>query len=135
MGTNIENDDTCFCCGRENEKGLAMVITYPKEGMADSVLTIPEYFSGWKQMVHGGFLSMVLDEIMAHACLSAGAPGVTAELTVRFRQPGKVGTEIQVSGEVESRKGRMITTIGTIRDAEGKVLASAKAKFMAQNKE
>ncbi|HUW42394.1 MAG TPA: hypothetical protein VMV90_15410, partial [Rectinemataceae bacterium] len=70
MDTAIERDSNCFCCGKDNEKGLHLVFSYPAEGEAEATLLVPEYFSGWKRITHGGFLSMLLDEAMAHACLA-----------------------------------------------------------------
>ena len=73
---------------------------------------------------------MILDETMAHACISSKLIGVTAELTVRFKKPLSVGTEIFVSGNMTDRKGRIALTAGEITDAAGKVYATGKARFI-----
>ena len=130
-GKTVRNDRRCFCCGEHNEKGLKLVFSSPGEGQAEAGLTIPEYFTGWENLTHGGFISMLLDEAMAHACLSAGVSGgVTAELTVRFRAPLPVGTGVIVSGKVEELRSRIIMTVGEVKDREGTVYASGKARFI-----
>ena len=78
----MTRDDNCFCCGTENADGLKLSFTYPERGIAECDLQIPEQFSGWKDVTHGGFLSMLLDEVMAHALLSAGI-NVSVELPLR----------------------------------------------------
>ncbi|MEX3104165.1 MULTISPECIES: hypothetical protein [unclassified Streptomyces] len=34
---------------------------------------------------HGGFTAMLLDEVMGHACVAAGHPGMTVSLTTHYR--------------------------------------------------
>jgi len=126
----VQNNRRCFCCGDQNEKGLKLKFRHPEPGRAETDLVIPEYFSGWENLTHGGLISMLLDEIMAHACLSLGLTGVTAELTVRFKKPLPVGTEVTVCGRVEEQKARIAVTAGDILDADGTCYASAGARFV-----
>jgi len=130
----VENDNMCYCCGTDNDRGLQMTFQYPEQGIAESELAIPRHFTGWKQMVHGGFLSMVLDEIMAHACISKEILAVTAEMTVRYKNPAVVGADIKVSGKIVRQKGKIIETVGEITGTDGTVYAEAKAKFISQLK-
>lgn len=127
----IRNDQHCFCCGTANSRGLGLTYAYPTEGKAETKLTIPDYFTGWEELTHGGFISMLLDETMAHACVSRGLQGVTAELTVRFRKPLPVGTVILAAGTAGDIKGRIISTEAEIRDDAGTVYATGRAKFLA----
>ena len=73
---------------------------------------------------------MLLDETMAHACISSKLIGVTAELTVRFKKPLPVNTEIIVRGTMTEVKGRIALTSGEIKDAAGTVYATGKARFI-----
>jgi len=81
-------------------------------------------------MTHGGFLSMLLDEVMAHACHHAAETAVTGEITVRFLKPVETGTRVRVAGKVEGTRGRIMLTSGRIYDAEGSLAAEASAKFL-----
>ncbi len=128
--SQITNDRHCFCCGDKNDKGLKLKFSYPETGKAVTNLTVPEYFTGWENLTHGGLISMLLDETMAHACISTGLTGVTAELTVRFRKPLPVETEIIVTGEMSDKKGRIALTAGKITDKEGNIYATGKARFI-----
>lgn len=131
MGNNnIQNDNNCFCCGKNNEKGLKLKFEYPEKNIAKTSLVVPHYFTGWENLTHGGLISMLLDETMAHACISAKLIGVTAELTVRFKKPLPVDTEVFISGAMTEIKGRIALTTGEIKDAEGTVYATGKARFI-----
>ncbi len=133
MNKKIQKDQHCFCCGKENDRGLKLEFTYPEEGAAKTSLVVPLYFTGWENLTHGGLISMLLDETMAHACISSKLTGVTAELTVRFKNPLPVGTEIFVTGTMTDKKGRIALTSGEISDASGTVYATAKARFISTN--
>lgn len=135
MEQAIENDADCFCCGAQNERGLHLRFSYPASGEAEATLIVPEYFSGWKNMTHGGFLSMLLDEAMAHACIHVAGSlidrmAVTAEMTVRFKKPVETGTRVRIVGTVVETRGRILSTHGAVYDASGAPAAEATAKFM-----
>ncbi len=133
MNKKIQKDQHCFCCGKENDRGLKLEFSYPEEGAAETSLVVPAYFTGWENLTHGGLISMLLDETMAHACISSKLTGVTAELTVRFKKPLPVKTEIFVTGTMTDNKGRIALTSGEISDASGTVYATAKARFVSTN--
>jgi len=127
---DVVQDDLCFCCGQDNERGLKLKFSYSSPGVAVTTLIIPEWFSGWRRMTHGGLLSMLLDECMAHACVSLHGHAITAELTVRFHNPVEVGSEVSVRAEAKKARSRIIDTTGTIIDDNGTKIATARARFM-----
>ena len=130
MESTIARDQHCFCCGRENERGLKLLFAYPDKGRAETQCVIPEYFTGWQNITHGGFLAMLLDETMAHACLSEAATGVTVEITVRYLKPVATGEKVGVSAEVTGTRSRIIETRGCITTAAGVAVAEATARFL-----
>lgn len=130
---DIERDNLCFCCGSDNERGLHLAITHPAPGSAETALTVPDWFSGWRNMTHGGLLSTILDEIMAHACIGVGGrtdSAVTAEITVRFLKPVLTGSRIRATGRVTEVKGRIVRTKGLLIDSEGATAAESAARFI-----
>ncbi len=131
MDATIDRDKLCFCCGADNERGLHLAIAYPDKGVAETSLEVPRWFSGWKHVTHGGLLATLLDEIMAHACVSMDQRAVTAEITVRFQKVVETGSTIRAVGKVEEARGRVLLTRGWIYDADGAVAAEATARFLA----
>jgi uncharacterized protein (TIGR00369 family) len=127
----IERDTLCFCCGADNERGLHLAVTYPAPGQAESSLVIPAWFTGWRNMTHGGLLATLLDEIMAHACVGIARRAVTAEITVRYQKPVETGTVLRAVGRVDETRGRILRTKGWLYDADGAVVAEGSARFVA----
>ncbi|OHD73055.1 MAG: hypothetical protein A2177_11270 [Spirochaetes bacterium RBG_13_68_11] len=130
MEIPIENDRFCFCCGPDNPHGLHLAIAYPAKGMAEASLVVDPRYAGWKGITHGGLLSTVLDELMAHACISYGVKTVTAEMTIRFLKAVLVGTPVRITGAVTAERGRVVNTEGKLYDAEGALAAEATARFV-----
>ena len=131
MERAVERDSLCFCCGSDNDHGLHLSITYPEKGVAETLLDVPAWFSGWRNMTHGGLLATLLDEIMAHACVGMAQRAVTAEITVRYQKAVETGSRVRARGKVEEARGRVLTTKGWLFDEAGTVVAEATARFIA----
>jgi len=127
----LPTDHRCFLCGRNNPQGLKLRFTYPEAGSTQTELRIPDRFCGWRNVTHGGFLAMLLDETMAHACLSAGRMMVTADMSVRYVSPVVVGTTIKAEARVAEERGRIARAEGRITTADGTLVARASARFLA----
>jgi len=128
--SEMRRDNRCFVCGQDNPHGLRLTFAYPEPGRAETGLVIPERFSGWERLTHGGLLATLLDEAMAHACLNREGNAVTAEITVRFLKPVEVGQSVRISGRVQTVKGRVVHTEGEILDPQGQVVARGQARFL-----
>ena len=122
-------DPHCFCCGEHNAQGLQLRYRYPQPGQAHTSFAIPDHFTGWKEVVHGGLLAMVLDETMAHACASKGLNGFTGQISVRFRQPVRVGTIVEAAGQILTERRRVVTAAARLT-ADGTTIAEAQATFV-----
>jgi uncharacterized protein (TIGR00369 family) len=126
----VRRDNHCFVCGLDNPHGLRLAFAYPEAGRAESELVVPERFSGWERLTHGGLLATLLDEAMAHACVSSEGNAVTVELSVRFLKPVEVGQRVRVSGRVRAVKGRLVETEGEILDPQGETAARGAGRFL-----
>jgi uncharacterized protein (TIGR00369 family) len=120
----------CFVCGQDNPRGLRTRFY----AATDHVFAefVPEsYLAGYENVVHGGIASTLLDEALIWAAyVSQGQFGVTAELTVRFRQPMIVNQSYRIIGKmVENRKKLWIVEAWIVDDKE-KLYASASGKVM-----
>lgn len=132
MGVQYEpSSDGCFVCGRKNPRGLRMEFAYdPREEGVCASCTLQQYMQGYDRIVHGGFVSMLLDEAMAKACLHGAFKAVTAKMEVRFSAPVYVGEEVRVCGRIEEVRGRRITASAACTDRTGAVRATARALFI-----
>ncbi len=121
----------CFVCGESNASGLKL--RFETDGAVVRVRFTPgaEHI-GFKQTIHGGILSTVLDEIMVWACaVKTRRFAYCAELNVRFLQPARPGEELFVTGElVENRRHKLFEAQGEIRNAAGALLAAGTGKYL-----
>ena len=121
----------CFVCGRDNSRGLKLDFKYdPKDDGMVATCAFPDYMQGYEKIVHGGFVSMILDEVMAKACLHRKMPAVTARMELRFRKPVYVNEELSFHGRIISVRGRTVHLVSRCVDRTGTEKVSAEAVFM-----
>lgn len=131
--TLVKVDDRCFVCGMANPTGLQISFTINRETQsASAYLTLKDEYQGWAGIVHGGILSTLLDEVCMHAARTTGDQMVTAEITVRFKKPVPVGSEIFLKGRVVGFQKRLVLTEATI-ELSGTLMAEAEAKIFCLN--
>jgi acyl-coenzyme A thioesterase PaaI-like protein len=79
--------------------------------------------------VHGGLVATMLDQLLGYASSSAGCPGMTAGLDIRYRRATPYGVELELTGRWERAEGRKNFVTGEIR-VDGKVTAEATGVFI-----
>jgi uncharacterized protein (TIGR00369 family) len=128
----------CVVCGRENPHGLRLSLHV--NAVDDSTVRTefrpgPQHI-GFEGIIHGGLLATVLDEAMVWAATWAGKRFcVAGELNTRFRAGASPGKLLFVEAKVESVRSRLIETVGTIRDEDGRTVATGDGKYVPLNDE
>ena len=98
--------------------------------------TPAERLQGWENFVHGGLLSMLLDEAISFAGVSFyGQPAVTAQLEVRFRNPAPTGVKLYVRAEPTKLSKRLVVVKADITLEDGTFIASGTGKVMPVSEE
>jgi len=125
-------DNYCFVCGKNNPRGLHIKVRYhPDEMAAETELTLPREYQGWADVIHGGILSTLLDEMMAQAVWRFAGPGLTVSMEVRFHHPLKPDEAILVRGVLTTSNGSRRTAEAEItRTSDNVRIASAKSRFL-----
>ena len=121
----------CFGCGGDNASG--MKLTFEQDNVNRKIVgkfILGERYQGGAGFAHGGIIALLLDEAMGKVCRFRDVHAVTAELTVEYLKPVAVEKEIVVEGYEAEQKGRSLFLIGEIRNAEGKVLARGRGRFV-----
>jgi uncharacterized protein (TIGR00369 family) len=130
----LQDDHFCFACGDRNPDGLRLHIEYPAPGRSRMEFVPPKKFQGWQDVLHGGIIATILDEAFAHAlggaARAAGQAAVTAEMTLRFKKPVRIGERVIIEGRVVGEKGRIVECESVMRDESGRELASATGKLI-----
>lgn len=130
MNSPIFTDDRyCICCGEKNPLNLNMKFRYENEQLLSEVI-FPKEYQGFNNIVHGGLLGTVLDEVMVNYHCLKGEMVVTAEYTVRLKAPCPVNQKILLSAHSVKTKGRLYFTASEARLENGKLIAEATATCM-----
>ena len=120
----------CFVCGTENSHGLQLNFSL-QNGKSETTFTGNNTHLGYKNVVHGGIISAILDDAIIWAVYaSRKSLGMTAELTVRFLKPVPMNKKFSVQGELVQDKGRLWIGKGYMKDKDGKIYAEARAKVV-----
>jgi uncharacterized protein (TIGR00369 family) len=115
-------------CGDKNQVGLKLDF-YAKDGKARAEFTPIKNFEGYKDILHGGILSTLLDEVMIKSILAKEILTVTSQIEVKFKKPAIIGEKLTIEGEITRERGRLILTEGKVFKEDGTVVAEAKGTF------
>jgi uncharacterized protein (TIGR00369 family) len=124
------DDQHCFLCGHQNSYGLQL--DFVAEGETLRTRWVAEKrFQGYAEVLHGGIISAVLDEVMINLPWKLhNAPVTTAELTVRFLAPAPIGMELHFIAHVVKPGRRLWELRSECVGADGIKYAEATAKAM-----
>jgi acyl-coenzyme A thioesterase PaaI-like protein len=91
--------------------------------------TFSAAYEGPPGFVHGGIIALAFDEILGIANISAGHPGMTGTLTIKYRRPTPLFRELHFTAWVERVEGRRIITKGEV-STDGQMTAQAEGVFV-----
>ncbi len=136
----IINDSTvehyCFGCGNLNPIGLKLRFRPLEDESIWADFTPGREYEGYLGMTHGGILSTILDEAMSWAITYRGDIGVTARMTVTFRNPASVGEPLRVIGRVTQARKRVFEAEAELQNQRtGSIIAKAEARFIRVSKQ
>jgi uncharacterized protein (TIGR00369 family) len=125
-----EDDRYCYACGETNPEGFRLRFDLDRErrAIAADVVFRREH-QGWKGVVHGGFLALILDEVMVNLAILLDLAAVTAEMTVRLKRPARVGVPVRATGRIDEVRGRLVLASARVVQ-EGAEVASATGKLL-----
>ncbi len=125
----LADDRHCFGCGEKNPIGLKLRFTKTDEGV-ETVYVPDKQHQGYRDLLHGGLMSLVLDEAMVNAVWLAGTPAVSVEFTVRLKHAVKIGEPLRIRAWIVGSHKRLVTTRAEARDASGRIVAESEAKCL-----
>lgn len=93
-------------------------------------------YEGPPNTVHGGFVAAAFDEVLGMAQSLSGAPGMTGTLTIRYRKPTPLHTDLRFEATLDRQEGRKLFTSGRLyagdtltAEAEGLFISVDLARF------
>jgi beta-phosphoglucomutase len=119
----------CFACSQENPIGLKLRPVHDGEKVT-AEFTAGKFHQGWNDVVHGGILYTLLDEVTAYAMLCHGIEfGVTAKSEIRFKQVAPINEPIQASAWVTKLTKRLVETKGVLTLKDNTVIVDGDFLF------
>ncbi len=121
----------CFGCSSANPASPGIALTTLPDG-AEGRVRFGAGCEGAPGLVHGGLLATFADEVMGYVEHGGNAVRLTAEMTIRYRRPTPVGTELLCRARPGPLDGRRFTVhaVITAADDESTVLADADATYV-----
>ena len=104
----------CVACGLHHPSGLRMQFHPTDDGGATATVDCSPALQGYTGLVHGGIVSLMLDAAMTNCLFQRGVSALTAQLTLRFREPLQVGRCAVVSARVVREFGNALVVKGSI---------------------
>lgn len=129
-----EADHHCFACSATNPYGLQMRF-FAKNDTVISQVSVPDHLCGWTNVVHGGVVSALLDEIMSWSAMYLFKKFIlTKSMRVDFNKPVIVGREVTVIGSAQGPpRKREVMMQGVLYDTDGKECATATGCLVLLN--
>lgn len=80
----------CFVCGLDNPDGLRLRVYGDGEAAVAAYAPRPTD-AGWPEVMHGGLVGLLVDELLVYAGAVHGLWAVTARVGYRLRRPERSG--------------------------------------------
>jgi acyl-coenzyme A thioesterase PaaI-like protein len=98
------------------------------------LVTFGSAYEGPPGSVHGGFVAAAFDEVLGYVQSLGERPGMTGTLTVRYRSPTPLHTELRFEAELVRMEGRKIFTRAQVLGGD-RVCAEAEGIFVSVARE
>ena len=126
----------CFGCCPDNPVGLHM--EFFEDG--DDIVSYwhpKDYYQGWHEVMHGGILSTLVDEIAGWVVTrKLQTAGVTSRLSVSYMRPVKVSeTQLTIRAHIREQNHGFVFIAVTIADSQDEICVEGEAVYRALSKE
>lgn len=114
----LDDDQMCFCCGQKNPIGLKLAFEDAPDGRMRTVWRPRPEHQGFKDIVHGGLVATVLDEVMIRMLVHRGVSAVTGTMETKLVKPLRSGRDYRFEAWLVKERGRAVLTEAEAIDAE-----------------
>jgi uncharacterized protein (TIGR00369 family) len=104
-------------------------LNWKREGTrTETIFYASKSHQGWAGFVHGGILAAILDEAITRLAWQNYGGAMTAEISVRYFNPARIGEKLTITAEIGKMKSRLIPGKAEIRNDKGRLIATATGK-------
>ena len=128
----IKTDNgNCFGCSPDNERGLQMEF-FEKDEYIFSEWDPKPHLSGFKNVLHGGIQTTILDEIACWVVfIKCQTSGVTTALNAKFKNSAFTDNgKLTIRAKLISQEKKFANIHAEILDSNGKVCSEAEVQYM-----
>ncbi|GBE36659.1 thioesterase superfamily protein [bacterium BMS3Bbin07] len=122
------DNGACFVCGKTNPSGLRLDFSM-SNGHASATYLPDKIHQGYRDILHGGLISTLIDEAAVKAASSLGIKAITVEICVRFKTPLMIGERCMVEASAEPVRGRLIEGVAVVKKMDGTIVAEGHLKL------
>ena len=121
----------CFGCSPDNEQGLQMQF-FEQDEYIISEWDPKSHLSGFKNILHGGIQTTILDEIACWVVfVKCQTAGVTTALNAKFKNSAFTDKgKLTVRAKLISQERKFANIHAEIIGADGKVCSEAEVQYM-----
>ena len=127
--TDIADDGHCFVCGPNNPIGLKLDFSFNRKTIKTDFVPKKEH-QGYMNIVHGGIIATLLDEVMVKLAIALDMPAVTAQMDIRLKKALRIGEKITVSAEITSITRKLLEANAKAVTDDGTIIAEASGKLV-----
>ena len=126
----LPHTKSCFVCGESNVVGLNLRFETDGKVVRGRFTPRAEHV-GFREVVHGGIIATLLDEIMVWACVvQTKRFAYCVELNTRFLKPARPGEETICTAKLtENRRDKIFIASAELKNLSGETLATATGKY------
>jgi acyl-coenzyme A thioesterase PaaI-like protein len=124
--------------GLSNPLAPPISVQQTGERSAEARAVFGAAYEGPPGSVHGGWVAAAFDEVLGYVQSLTGSPGFTGTLTVRYRNPTPLHTELRFEARVTGTERRKIFASGELyagdvltAEAEGIFISADRERFQA----
>lgn len=120
----------CFGCSQYNLQGLHLRFWQSEKGCVTRC-NIPEHLCGIDGLVHGGIITMLLEEVAQWSIIAhLGRFGITREISVRYLKPVPTNSDIAVEAQIINKDEKYIVLHSTVKNSEGVLLVESDSSWL-----
>jgi acyl-coenzyme A thioesterase PaaI-like protein len=120
----------CLLCGQNNKRGLKLDFRPTDDGGIETSFECSKTLQGYKDIIHGGVISALLDSVMTNCLFAHGIKAFTAELNTRFLTPVRTKGAVTLRANIEKSSGSYYILKASLTQGQT-VKAKATGKFIA----
>lgn len=123
-------DRGCFGCGADNPYGLHMEFASDGEQVVSSLM-VPEHLCGWDNIINGGIVSTIHDEMMSWTAIQLLRKMIlTKSVKVDFLKPLYTNRELEARGRIYTEVSpREAIVESSIFDSAGTCCSKGQGTF------